>query len=316
MDFLIALFVFPISFLGLIFAANYLLSSSKEMGLALGLSPFVVGSFIIAFGTSLPELAISVFSTINGLVDVPISQTIGSNIANVLFVLGISAIVSAKGLSVTKNLIDVELPLLVLITTIFIFSVLDGNIVASEGILLLIGFVFYLLYIFKEQDNRITITTPQEQLGKISHFPKNAFIFLFSALLIAVSSNFLVESTSAIALFFEVPTALIAFSAIALGTSLPELVVSIKAGLRNEVELIIGNMIGSNIFNILFVLGVPSLITTLTLASDTIFINISLLVATTVIFVISGISNKIHKWEGMFYVLLYFLLIGKILGIL
>ena len=309
-------FIFSSSLAIVIFSANYFLLYGKRLGIALGVSPFVVGAFIVAFGTSVPEAVIAFISSWNGLLDVAISQTVGSNIANTLLVLGIAAIL-AKRLVITKNLIDQELPLLASVTAIFLFTILDGTITRIEGIILLIGFVFYTFYIFLSDDKRSYPMTPANIIKGIREVPTSLFMFVLSAIVIAVFSSFTISSLGNIAVTFSVPEGIIAFTILALGTSLPEVVVSIHAVLKKDVELVIGNVIGSNIFNILFVVGIPAaVIAPLTIPTSILAFSIVALLAVTLLFVISGISNRLSRWEGMFFILFYILLIVKIIDIL
>lgn len=313
---IIAFFLFPISLVLVILSANYFLEYGKRLGVALGISPFVVGAFIVAFGTSVPEATIAFLSSWNGLLDVAISQTVGSNIANILLVLGVSSIIAGR-LLISKNLIDQELPLLASVTFIFLFTMLDGTITTFEGFILLVGFVFYAIYIFASDDKRSFPMTRKNIIHGIREIPLDLFIFIISATLIAIFSYFTVLSLGDIALILQIPEGFIAFTVLALGTSLPEIVVSVQAILNKDVELVIGNVIGSNIFNILFVIGIPAtFIAPLVIPSSILFISIIALLFVTLLFIISGISNRLSRWDGLFFILFYVLLIIKIIDIL
>lgn len=309
---LIAFIIFPASLIALIISAGYFLKSVRKIGISLGIRPFIMGSFIVAFGTSFPEAMISVFSMLNGITDIPAAQIIGSNIANILLVLGVATLIARKFI-ISKNLIDVELPLLAAVTFLFILVSHDGTVQLYEGLALLSGFILYTLYIFLSGDNRSYPTTVKEQMRGILHIPIEIILFILTSVIIALSSYFIVVSTESIAFFFSIPESIIAVTALALGTSLPELVVSIQAALRNEIELVIGNVIGSNIFNILFVAGISALISDLTVGPVALTVGIPALIGVTVLFVISGISNRIHMWEGMFYILLYTVIVGAVI---
>ena len=307
----LAFIVFPVSLVALIIFADYFLESAQRIGISLGIRPFVMGAFIVAFGTSFPEAMISLFSVLNGVADIPVAQVVGSNIANILLVLGISAIL-AREFVISKNLIDVELPLIAAVTFLFVLVSFDGTVYFYEGLALLVGFIIYTVYVFRSEDNRSYPVTTKEQLTGLSKIPGDIALFVLASLVIAGASYFVVASTESIALLFLVPEGIIAVTALALGTSLPELTVSVRAAMRGEVELVIGNIVGSNIFNILFVLGISALVSNLVVGSAALLIGIPVLVGVTILFIISGISNRIHIWEGLFYVLLYVLFIGML----
>ena len=308
-----AFFVFPVSLLALVVSAHYFLENARKIGISLGVRPFIMGSFIVAFGTSFPEAMISLFSVLEGVATIPVAQVVGSNIANILLVLGVAALF-ARQFDIGKNLIDVELPLLAAVTFLFILICFDGSVYLYEGLVLILGFVIYTVYVFRSEDKRSYPVTAKEQLTGLVRIPREIGCFLLASFVIAIASHYVVSSTESIALFFSVPEGIIAITALALGTSLPELVVSIQAALNNEIELIIGNIVGSNIFNILFVIGSSSLISPLVVSSETLLIGIPVLVGATVLFVISGISNRIHAWEGAFYLLSYVVLVGILFG--
>ena len=238
------LIIFTFSLGGLILSSNYFLNGARQIGLVVGISPFIIGSFIIAFGTSLPEAFIGLFAAFTGAVDVPVGHAVGSNIVNILFLLGITAILARK-IVVTKNLIDIELPVLVAVTALFLMVIHDGSVVLLEGIILLAVFLFYLFYLFGEEDKRTPIQETEEQISGAFSVLKNFFIVIIGAVALAVFSYFTIESIREVATIFGVSEGLIAVSIVAFGTSLPELVVSINAVVRKEIEIVIGNIIGS-----------------------------------------------------------------------
>lgn len=320
----LAFIVFPAGLTVLIVSTHFLLRSGGRLGIEMGMRPFVVGALIIAFGTSLPEVSVAFFSALNGLFDVPVAQTVGSNIANMLLVLGIVSLI-IHTISVNRNLVDVELPLITAVTALFLFVVYDARVVLAEGLFLLAGFVVYTLYVLLFQENRLAPEKGEEaEAAEAAAAAErrgvrallNALIFAVSLGGILISSQYVIEATEVVASFFGVPEALIAITVLALGTSLPEIVVSLQAALRGEIELVIGNIIGSNIFNILFVVGLPSLVGTLSVDPVTLQFGVPVLIGATLVFIVSGISNRFHVWEGLFYILMYLLFVSKIVGLL
>lgn len=312
---LFTLLIFTLSLTGLLVSTQVFLYNAERLGIVLGVSPFVIGSFIVAFGTSVPELSISLFSVFNGIVDLPVAQTVGSNVVNILLVIGIAAIL-AKRISITKNLIDVELPLIASVTLIFIFIIFDGTVNLFEAIVLAVGFLVYMAYIFLSKENRSYPLGVEEKLQKTYAIPKHFSLFLVSSGAITFFSLHTVKSLEGAASMLSIPEGIIAVTILALGTSLPEIAVTVRAVLDKNVEIVIGNIIGSNILNILFVVGVPALFATLTVDSPTLKFGVPMLAVATLLFIISGISNRVHVWEGIFFILFYLLFIVKIVGVL
>jgi len=340
--FWIAVFILSIALL--VKSADWFVESSEKIGLALKISPFIIGVTIVAIGTSFPELVSSVFATLKGATEIVTANVIGSNIANILLIIGLSAVI-ARTLIVRRSLIDLDAPLLGIVTALFIFIMWDGEIVFGEGVLLLLAFLVYLLYtIFREKEaERETLEMPEilpsrverrkieeerrrkaargiiEIEEKLKAPPKLTFkVFLFLILGIAgltVGANYTIESVLKISELFNISTSLIAITAIAVGTSLPELVVSMQAAAKKKYEIAVGNIFGSNVFNILLVAGIPALIRPLKVDDLTLTIGLPFLVFATLLFIISTITRRIHIWEGAMYLLIYILFIVKLCGL-
>lgn len=317
----------------LVKSADWLVESAEKIGLALKLSPFIIGVTIVSIGTSFPEVVSSVVAVLKGASELAVANAVGSNIANILLIVGISAI-AAKTLVIKRSLIDLDAPLLSVITVIFIFIVWNGEVVFGEGIILLIAFIVYFLYtLFHRKEESATpevkeiipekdqfdilpsrVERRREEMKK-TKMGFNVFFFLILGIVgLAIGANYTVESVIEISDFFNISSALIAVTAVALGTSLPELMVSVKAALNKKYEIAIGNVFGSNIFNILIVVGIPSLIRPLPVEESILYIGIPFLALSTLLFVVSGISRRIHVWEGVLYLLLYVLFVIKLFG--
>ena len=318
----------------LIKSADLFVESSEKIGFALKISPFIVGVTIVALGTSLPELISSIAAVFKGVTEIIPANAVGSNVANILLIIGLAAI-AAKKLIVKRSLIDLDAPLLAAVTFIFIFVVADDRKISSmEGGLLILGFLVYLLYtIFqrgeekaleadaispvsssaaKAEEEKERLSPPEEKSSKLNF---NVFLFLILGMLgLAIGANYTVDSVINISKILAIPSSLITITALAIGTSLPELIVSVRAALKKKYEVALGNVFGSNVFNLLLVIGLPALIKPLTVDALTFEIGIPFLAAATLLFVISGISKKIHIWEGAMYVILYILFMAKICG--
>lgn len=329
--------IFIASLAVLVKSADWFVESSEKIGLSLKISPFIVGVTIVALGTSLPELASSLAAAIKGAGEIVAANVVGSNIANVLLIVGVSA-VAARTLIVKRSLIDLDAPLLGATTALFIFVMLDGLINFSEGLLLLLAFLVYFLYtIFHRREE---ILTPelveilpggakieilpsrterrhlQMQKDKKEGLDAKVFLFLILGLVgLVIGANYTIEAVTKISEIAGISTALVAITALAVGTSLPELVVSFRAALKKKYEIALGNVFGSNVFNALFVAGAPALLAPLAVDPLTFNIGLPFLVAATLLFLISSISRRIHLWEGLMYLLIYAAFIVKLLNL-
>jgi len=318
---IVYILIFIISLFVLIKGSDFLINSAEKIGLSLGLSPFIIGVLIVALGTSFPELISSIVGILNGAAEIVVSNAVGSNIANILLIVGISSIV-AKKLQVNKSLIDLDLPLLSLGTVLFLGVAIDKKIVLGESILLLVAYVIYLLYTLLYKDEKgelnkskvkkklVSIKEKKERKPKITL--KDFVLLILGIVGLAIGANYLIVSLIKISEILNIATGVISISAVALGTSLPELFVSIKAVLRDKPEVALGNVIGSNIFNFLIVVGVPGLFTTLPIEAKTFALGLPVLAIITLLFVISGISKRIYIWEGAFYTIIYAFFIIKL----
>lgn len=298
--------VFLVSLFALVKGSDWLLMSAEKIGLRIGLSPFIIGVTIIAMGTSLPELISSLVAVFQGVGEIVSANAIGSNIANILLIAGAAAVIGRR-LAVTKDLIDLDLPLIAISTTIFVFLAIDGQITIFESIFLLITYGIYLSFslVYKDEDYDSRVRRPRLRATD--------FLTLFIGVAgLAIGAKYLVDSIIALSGILNITAGVITITAVALGTSLPELLVSVKAALRHQSEIALGNIFGSNIFNMLVVVGLPGVFGTLSLDTKTLAIGIPFLIAATLLFVVSGISRRIHVQEGSLYLLLYVVFIVKL----
>lgn len=298
--------IFIASLVLLVKSSDWLLESSERIGLSVGASPFVVGVTIVAFGTSFPELVSSLVAVYQGFPEIVTANAVGSNIANILLVVGFSAIIG-KRLTVTKNLIDLDLPLLALTTAIFSFLAWDGVIVLAESIFLLFTYIIYVVYSIITKDGD---TEPLSERPKIG--TRDFILLVIGTIGLAIGAKYLIDSIVTLSAIFDISPAIISVTAVAFGTSLPELLVSSKAALQGKSEVALGNIFGSNVFNVLVVIGLPGLFGTLLFGEKTLSIAMPMLILSTSLFIISGISKRIHIQEGIMYLLLYFLFAAKL----
>jgi len=308
MNITLAIVIFIVSLGLLIKSSDWFLYSAERIGLRFGMSPFLIGVTIVAFGTSLPELISSLVAVYQGLPTVVAGNAIGSNIANILLVTGIAAVV-AKKLEVSKNLIDLDIPVLAISTGLFFMVVWDGIVTLPEAIVLLITYGIYLVYSIRYEKviDEENVEEARPELGK-----KDALYLIIGGAGLALGANYLIDSISYIADFFAVAPGLVAVTAVAIGTSLPELLVSVKAARAGKAEVALGNVFGSNVFNMLVVVGIPGLFATLPLDEKTLSVGVPVLLLSTAVFVISGISRRLHPQEGWLYLMMYVVFTAKL----
>jgi len=321
--------VFIISLITLVKGADWLVESSEKIGLAIGISPFIVGVTIVGIGTSFPELVSSLVATLKGVTDVAAANAIGSNIANILLIVGLSALIG-KRLVVTKSLIDLDLPLLAITTVLLLGIVWDQKINLGESILMLITYGIYLLYTIFHKDTeddtpeiieilpsrkerRKNVATPEKKNLVRPKLIIKDFLFLILGIVgLFFGAEYLIDALVNLSTTLKIGTGVITITAIAVGTSLPELLVSVRAAFQKKSEIALGNIFGSNVFNALVVVGFPGLFHLLTVDNQTFTVGVPTMALTTLLFVISGISRRIHNWEGAFYISLYALFIVKL----
>lgn len=308
--------VFIISLIVLVKGADWLLQSSEKIGLALGLSPFIVGVVIVGLGTSFPELVSSIAAAISGVTEIITANAIGSNIANILLIVGFSAVIGGR-LAVTKNLIDLDLPLLAVSTALFWGLAWDKTITIGESFLLLLLFVIYMVYIvrYKDEDEEAEVEK-KTKTTKPKVSPKDYLTLVIGIVGLLGGAKYLIDSVIQLSEILNIGAGVIALVAVAFGTSLPELIVSIKAARAKKPEVALGNIFGSNVFNLLLVVGVPGIFGKLTMDEQTFSLGLPIMMMATILFVISGISRRIHVYEGGMYLVIYLFFIGKLFGLL
>lgn len=235
---------------------------------------------------------------------------------------------------VTKSLIDLDLPLLAISTILFLGIAWDRHITLFESCLLILAYSIYLLYtiLHKEEETeeikevlparpqrRKHLTTikreKKETFKRPKIFLKDYFLLLLGIVGLLFGAKYLVESVVKLSEILSIGAGVISLAAVALGTSLPELLVSAKAAWQKKPEVALGNIFGSNVFNLLIVVGVPGLFKTLVLDEKTFALGLPVLTAATFLFIISGISRRIHIWEGSMYLLVYIFFIAKLFGL-
>jgi len=309
--------VFIASLFVLIKASVYLTNSAEKIGLILGMPIFIVGVTIVAIGTSLPELISSIIAVLEDSSEIVVGNVIGSNIANIFLILGIAAIIGKK-LKITHEIIHVDLPILVGSAFLFAIVIWDGILTLPEAFLLIMGIVIYFLYIINSEKENKDTEIKKEMKGELRKKKlevKTMAILLISAIFIYLGARYTIESIINLSEIFNLKKEIIAVSAMALGTSLPELAVSIVAIRKGKPEIAVGNILGSNIFNTFVVMGVPALIGTLIIPASIITFSLPIMLIATLLFFFITIDKVVTRWEGWMLILFYILFIGKLFNL-
>ena len=259
---LISVFYILISLFLLYFGANWLVKGSSALALKAGVSPLVAGLTVVAFGTSSPELVVSINTSLAGQGNIAIGNVIGSNLFNICIILGISAVVSP--LKIKMQLLKIDIPVLILVTGAFMLLFIDRHISRFEGMILVSGILMYTvanIYLARKEKNAEVLEEFNESVspGKLKWYWSAGMVIAGIGILVA-GSEFLVKGAVEIARSLGVGETIIGITIIAAGTSLPELASSIVATIRKEYDIAIGNIVGSNIFNILGIVGISSLV--------------------------------------------------------
>ena len=298
----------------LIKASGYFTESAEKIGLCFGMPAFIVGVTIVSVGTSLPELISSIFAVLNDSSEIVVGNVVGSNIANVFLVLGIAAVIGKK-LKITYELIHIDLPILVGSAFLFTLTVWDGVFTLPEALLCIAGLVIYSLYTISTEAEHKDVEIEKEMAGvcrerKISR--RTLFVLLVSAFFIYVGAKYTVESVINLSEILAIGKEVIAASAVALGTSLPELIVSVNAAKKGKSEIAVGTVLGSNIFNTFAVMGIPALFGTLIIPEIIITFGLPVMLMATLLYFFMAQDKEITRWEGWLLLLFYVLFIGKL----
>ena len=299
----------------LVVGAEFLVNGASKVAGILGISPLIIGLTIVAYGTSAPEMSVSVMSSFSGQADIAVGNAVGSNIFNTLLILGLSSLVTP--LIVAKQIIRSDVPIVIGVSILLFVFGLDGTLSRVDGIILFTGAIVYTLSLLY-QSRRQMSNDEGDEFNQEYGFDGNrssvvwlkyiAFIVGGSVLLI-LGSRWLVESATTIAQDLGVSDLLIGLTVVSMGTSLPELATSIMASIRGERDIAVGNVLGSNIFNILAVLGMAGMLSPEGVAVSQAAIEFNIPVAIAAAFACLPIfysGNKIDRWEGLLFTFYYF----------
>ncbi|MGD9580603.1 MAG: calcium/sodium antiporter [Vampirovibrionia bacterium] len=299
--------IFAISLFILTKSSDYFIESAEITGWRLKIPKFVIGATIVALGTSLPELISSVIAVIQNASEIVAGNVIGSNITNILLILGVSGF-AFKEMDINTKIIKIDLPILLISALLLVITIIDGEFSLSEGLIFILFLIFYILYIFNSKSNLPLSTESTENIDQFTW--KTIITLIGSTIFIFLGAKYTIDSVINIAEILNIGKEIIAITAISLGTSLPELIVSLSAVKKNNPEMVLGNILGSNIFNTLAVMSIPALFGKLTIPESIIFYALPIMCLTSLILLLISLDKKISKNESILLIVFYFIFIA------
>lgn len=310
MDIFVALIMLVAGFVALVKGADWFVDGTSSIAAKLGIPQLIIGLTIVAMGTSAPEAAVSITASFTGNADITIGNILGSNILNILVILGLAALFTS--IKVAKSTIRVEIPFVIGISAVILLLGRDGMVSRLDGVILWVLFLVYMGYLFwmAKKGNADDV----EEINTNRAIWKSVLLGIIGLVLIIFGSDFAVEGASRLAQMMGLSERLIGLTIVALGTSLPELCTSVVAARRGNADIAIGNIVGSNIFNILFVVGTAALVNPIPFAGA--FITDSLIaIATAALLLLLTLRHKkltrtggiimLVCYVAYFFVLLY-----------
>jgi cation:H+ antiporter len=290
----------------LVAGAEALVRGASRAARALGISPLVIGLTVVAYGTSSPELAVSVGSSIEGQADIAVGNVVGSNIFNVLFILGISALITP--LAVSRQLVRLDVPIMIVVSGLALLLSNDGCFSRFDGVALSAGIVAYTLFLLrqgrKEAGGAGAAPSQGRETATASRWAVNAVLIVAGLVLLVMGARWLVKGAVDIARDLGVSELVTGLTIVAAGTSLPEVATSIVAAIRGERDIAVGNVVGSNIFNILAVLGLSGIVAPdgLPVSAAVLRFDIPVMIAVAVACMpIFFTGYRIARWEGALF---------------
>ncbi len=290
----------------LIKGADVFLDGAKLVGRALGMSAFAIGILIVGFGTSLPELASSIAAVFQGATELVAANVVGSNITNILLIVGLMAVIAGR-LAFNQDILKTELPLFVISQAILVAVIADGAVDRIDAGFVLAIFGAYLWYIIVESKQGEDDGEAKPKLQT-----KTILMMVLGLGAVLVGAHYTVEMAVNIATALSVPIGLVSITAVAIGTSLPELMVGIQSVRRRDMEMAVGNIFGSNTFNALVVLGIPALIAPLVVDTVVLGLGIWFMLAASLMIFVIGLSRQVMRWEGLMMLIFFVYFLTKL----
>lgn len=302
MNFVLQIVFLALGFFLLVKGADWFVDGASGLARKLGIPQLVIGLTIVAMGTSLPEAAVSISAALRGNAEITIGNIVGSNILNILIILGVTALIAT--LKVADSTVRYEIPFMIVATFVLLWlGYTGGQVTRLEGIILWVLFLLYLRYLYMMAKKGKEEEREAEQLSTA----KIIGLILAGVVMIAAGSNFAVEGASNLAKALGISQRFIGLTIVAFGTSLPELVTSVSAARKHNADIAIGNIVGSNIFNILFIVGTTALITPVTFASGFVVDTLIAAAVGILLFVCVARTKELRKKAGIVMLLAYIL---------
>jgi len=304
MEIILQFVLLVIGFVLLMKGADWFVDGASKIADKFGIPHIVIGLTIVAFGTSAPEAAVSIGAALKGSVGLAVSNVVGSNIMNVLLILGLSSVIYP--LAVKKSTIQVDIPFVFAVSVLLLFfGVSDGMIGRIDGLIflaLIIGYVLYMIHFTKKSQTSDDSFEPANADDKVW---KLLLLIILGGVMIVAGSNVTVDAASSIATKFGMDDWLIGLTIVAFGTSLPELVTSCIAAKKKETDIAVGNIVGSNLFNILFVLGTSAVITPIEYKSEFVFDSVVAALVMVVLWLLVFRKQRLSRMGGVIMLALY-----------
>lgn len=304
MDLLLQFGIFAGSIALLLYASDRFVEAAERIGLSLGISPFIIGVTIVAFGTSLPELSTSIVAVLDGQPEIVIGNVVGSNITNIALVLGLTAVV-VKNIDLEYNLWHIDIPFLWGSAFLLYLAVMDASLSIYEAVLFLGGIAIFLAYSLKGEER------PNKEDRPKAAGTDYVFLILGGAG-VSLAAGWVIDAITAISVILNIAPTVIALSAVAIGTSLPEVAVSLAAARKGKASIAVGNALGSNIFNTFIVMAVPRFFGPLVILPEVINVFLPLMIVMTILLGVMSNNRKITRWEGLVLLLFYLWYLGVI----
>lgn len=308
MEILVQFLLLAVGFVMLGKGADWFVEGAASLATRFGIPQLVVGLTIVAMGTSAPEAAVSIAAAMHGSADITIGNIVGSNIMNILVILGLAAAIVP--LAVARSTVRIEMPFMLVITGLLFYEGLDGKISFADGLVLLAAFALYMAYLYKMAMKSNADDDLQEAGLPLGRCILGA---VGGLVLIIWGSNVTVDAATAIAQYAGLSERFIGLTIVALGTSLPELFISVTAARRGNADIAIGNIVGSNIFNILFVVGLSSMIINIPYAAAFNFDTCVAIGAALLLWLCVLRTQRLARWCGALMLVCYAAYLGYIL---
>ena len=305
-----------VSLAALLKASGWFTAAAERIGLALGLPSFLVGVTIVAFGTSLPELVSSVLAVLHGASEIVAGNVVGSNVTNLLLILGLAAVLGGH-LRVRYELVSVDLPFLAGSAFFLALVLWNGQVSRPEGALCLVGIGLYVWYaVASKAPLDAELEALERALAQEPRWLRSSLILLGAGVVIYFGADYTVAAVIEIGALLGIGREVIAASAVALGTSLPEVAVTVVAARRGQPELAVGNVLGSNIFNAFGIIGVSALVGPLAVPPTILDFALPMMVVATLLAFFMIMEKEMTKWEGWLAILLYAYFLGALFKLL